>query len=334
MKKQSLFGLTPSKQESDMWLIPAPWDATVSYRQGCQQGPEIISQASAQLDLYHPIYKDVFDDGIYLLDENADIKANNDTCRKLAQSIIKKHDNGTALNEKDNNNQAIINKACAEVHDWVYQQTEDAIKQERLVGLIGGDHSTSLGIIKALSDYIDSFAVLQFDAHMDLRECYQGFTHSHASVMKHVLDIPDVSRLIQVGVRDYCEEELMVMKQSKGRVKTFFNRDIKKELFQGKTWESICKKIINNCPENVYISFDIDALSPEHCPSTGTPVPGGLNFDQIDFLLAQLVKAKKRIVGFDLVEVAGEKDSVDAIVGARVLGMLLGYYSEANRVES
>ncbi len=328
---KNLFGLYPTKGQADMWILPVHWDVTSSYRSGTANGPRIIFNASEQLDLYHHNYKSVFDEGIFLLPENENQLTENESLRKKAKVIIDKHDNNIELTASDQKDLHLINEASNRLNEWVYQETENAIKSEKLIGMVGGEHSTSLGVIQALADYIDTFAILQFDAHMDLRDKYQGFDHSHASIMKNALDIHDVSRLIQVGIRDYCEEEVTVMKQSKGRVKTFFNHEIKKDLFQGKSWESICKKIINNCPEQVYISFDIDCLMPYLCPNTGTPVPGGLDFDQIDFLLAMLVKSGKRIIGFDLVEVNGEPNSVDAITGARMLAMLAGYYHESNK---
>ena len=199
------------------------------------------------------------------------------------------------------------------------------------MGLIGGDHSTSLGCIEALIDYIPSFGVLQIDAHMDCRPAYEGFTYSHASVMHHVLSMPDIKRLVQVGIRDYSEEERTFAKQQKGRVKTFYDREIMTDLYQGKTWDSICRRIINNCPDNVYINLDIDGLSPQYCPHTGTPVAGGLDYNQIIYLLAKLVKSGRRIIGFDLVEVNGSADSTDIIVASQLLYQLCGYYWLSNQ---
>ena len=327
----NLFGLYPSKKESDIWIIPAHWDVTTSYRSGTINGPSIIYNASNQLDLFHHNYKTVFDEGIFMLASSSKEIKNNTKLRKKAHSIIQKFEKNIELTELEQKDLLEINQASANLNAHIYKETEHAIKEEKLIGMIGGEHSCSLGVIQALADYIDSFGVLQFDAHMDLRSAYQGFIYSHASIMKHVMEIKDITRLIQVGIRDYSDEELNVMKGSKGRIKTFFNHEIKKDLFQGKSWESICKKIINNCPDQIYISFDIDCLSPYLCPNTGTPVPGGLDFDQIDFLLAMLVKSGKRIIGFDLVEVNGENHGIDAIIGARMLAMLAGYYHESNK---
>lgn len=330
MTQKNIFDLKSTAENSAIHLISVPWDVTASYKKGTAQGPSIILDASHQLEHYHHQYKNVFDAGIFLHPENKEIKQKNTEINALSQTIIKKFDNHDTITPEDHKNINTINEACLWLSEQVYEDTEKMIQKEKLIGMIGGDHSTSLGVITALSDYIDTFGILQFDAHMDLRPSYQHFTQSHASIMHNILEIKDISRLIQVGVRDYSQEELTLSKQSKGRIKTYFNHDIKKELYSGKTWEYFCKKIINNCPDKLYISFDIDVLTPQYCPSTGTPVPGGLEFDQIEFLIAMLVKAKKQIIGFDIVEVAGEQDSIDAITGARILSMLCGYCYQSN----
>ncbi|RAP31861.1 agmatinase [Candidatus Marinamargulisbacteria bacterium SCGC AG-414-C22] len=328
---QNLFGLYPIQAEADIHVIPVPWDVTASFRKGTALAPQHIKAASLQCEIYHPDYQAAFDEGIYMLPEHQRIKDLNKTYSPLASKIMTKSDQHTNLTVTDKKHLNNINIASNEVNQLVYQLAEESIKENKLIGLIGGDHSTPLGFIQALADYIPSFGVLHFDSHMDLRSSYQGFDYSHATIMHHVLGINDITRIVQVGVRDYSEEEVSAMKSSKGKIKTYFNHDLKRDLYQGRTWENCCKKIINNCPDLIYISFDIDCLSPEYCPNTGTPVPGGLDFDQVSFLLAMLVKAKKRIIGFDCVEVAGEANSLDVIVGSRVLSLLAGYTHLSNQ---
>src|SRR5690606_2133030 len=119
-------------------------------------------------------------------------------------------------------------------------------------------------------------AVLQIDAHADLRRAYEGFQYSHASIMYNILEeIPAVTKLVQVGIRDYCDEEFEAITKSQGRIVTFFDRDLKAGAYQGKTWDQQTDEIIRELPERIYISFDIDGLDPKLCPNTGTPVPGG-----------------------------------------------------------
>src|SRR5690606_19124611 len=118
--------------------------------------------------------------------------------------------------------------------DQVYESSLALLKQGKKVGLIGGDHSTPLGFIKALAAVHGSFGVLQIDAHADLRKAYEGFTYSHASIMYNVLEmIPEVSKLVQVGIRDYCEEEKLYIDQNPERIRTWFDQEIKEKQFEG-----------------------------------------------------------------------------------------------------
>jgi agmatinase len=198
-----------------------------------------------------------------------------------------------------------------------------------LVGLIGGDHSTPYGFIQALAERYDSFGILQIDAHCDLRNAYEGFTFSHASVMFNAIQIKNVSHLVQVGIRDFCEEELQVINQNK-KITTFFDANLKKENYEGQNWKKQCDAIIKALPNKVYISFDIDGLDPKLCPNTGTPVPGGLEFEHAVYLFTQLQMKGKKIIGFDLNEVAPGKDEWDANVGARMLFKLCHLLIKSN----
>jgi len=170
--------------------------------------------------------------------------------------------------------------------------------------------------------------VLHIDAHADLRRAYEGFVWSHASIMYNVATrIPQVSKLVQVGIRDYCGEELDFAKASKGRVVTHFDALLSRERAGGTPWLKQCQRIVRALPREVYVSFDIDGLDPALCPHTGTPVPGGLGFHQAFELVGELVRSGRRIVGLDLNEVApgADGDEFDANVGARVLYKLIGW---------
>ncbi|MBX9719885.1 MAG: arginase family protein, partial [Candidatus Obscuribacterales bacterium] len=127
-------------------------------------------------------------------------------------------------------------------------------------------------------------------------------------------------KLVQVGIRDYCEQEYELVKNSNGRVVSFYDRDIKSRVYEGESWRDISNRILAELPQNVYVSFDVDGLDPKLCPNTGTPVPGGLEFEQAVFVVKQLVAQGKTIIGFDVNEVApGEDDEWDANVGARLV---------------
>ncbi len=187
-----------------------------------------------------------------------------------------------------------------------------------MVGIVGGDHSVPYGFIKALSELKPGFGILQIDAHADLRDAYEGFTFSHASIMYNALKLNGIKKLVQVGVRDECEDEINLVAKNELIVQ-YDDYLMAAAEFEGKNWGKQCVEIISKLPERVYVSFDIDGLSPEFCPNTGTPVPGGLSFQKAVYLLRKLVESGRKIIGFDVSEVAPGKDEWDANVGARII---------------
>lgn len=331
LKSNNIFGLPFSEEQSQLILLPVPWEVTVSYRAGTARGPEKIFSAAMQVDLYDPDAVDAWKKGFHMLPVDKNIKAKSDYLRQCAELIITHMMDGGEISENAQLSEKLreINEGGQKLMDWVYEMTKNTLKEGKKVGLIGGDHSTPLGFIKALSDVHSDFGILQIDAHADLRKAYEGFTFSHASIMYNVLEqIPQVKKLVQVGIRDYCDEELSMINDSKGRIRTFFDKDIKEQQYEGATWRDICAQIISELPQKVYISFDIDGLDPKLCPNTGTPVPGGFESDQVFYLFKKLQESGKELIGFDLNEVSsGEHigDSVDAIVGARVLYKLCNF---------
>ncbi len=331
LKSNNIFGLPFNEEEAQLILLPVPWEVTVSYRAGTARGPEKIFHAAMQVDLYDPDVEDGWKKGFYMLPVDRNIRTKSDYLRQCAELILSNMIDGGVIAENEQLSQKLndINEGGKMLLNWVYTMTCNLLKSGKKVGLIGGDHSTPLGFIKALSDIHPDFGILQIDAHADLRIAYEDFTYSHASIMYNVLQqIPQVKKIVQVGVRDYCSEELEMIKQSNGRITTFFDKDIKAQQYEGVTWKEICAKIIDTLPQKVYISFDIDGLDPKLCPSTGTPVPGGFETDQIFYLFKLLHASGKEIIGFDLNEVSGGEhtgDGIDAIVGARVLFKLCNF---------
>lgn len=313
----NIYGLPYSVEEAKVVIFPVPWEVTVSYASGTAKGPEAILKASAQVDLFDPAVKDAWKIGL-AMDEISGYWLNTGKqVRKKAKKMIEALENGEEQNPV---NMAYINQACLDMVNWVEESTAQFIKSGKRVALLGGDHSTPLGYMKALAKKHKKYGILQIDAHADLRNAYEGFEYSHASIMTNALKIKEVSKLVQVGIRDYCDEEFQVIQKSKGRVKTFFDRDLKIENMRGKTWEAQVNDIINELPDKVYLSFDIDGLDPKLCPNTGTPVAGGFEFEQVLFLVEQVIKSGKELIGFDLNEVApGKKGEWDANVGARLL---------------
>jgi agmatinase len=218
------------------------------------------------------------------------------------------------------------------MNDWVEARCGYWLDEGKLVGLVGGDHSTPLGYFRALAKRHKKFGILHIDAHMDLRLAYEGFTYSHASIMHNALGLKELGTVVQVGIRDFCAQENDVIVREKGRVKVVRSADIRRQQFDGITWREQCDAIIAALPEAVHISFDIDGLDPALCPNTGTPVPGGLAFEEATYLLSQLAASGKRIIGFDLVEVSpGKVGDWDANVGARLLWHLCGVLAKAGK---
>lgn len=249
------------------------------------------------------------------------IKKLSDATRKNVTRIIAQLTAGKTADKKLLKE---VNAACSKMINEVEARAEKFLAQGKTVAGLGGDHSTPLGLMKALSKR-KKFGILQIDAHCDLRKAYEGFEFSHASIMYNALQLKNIQSLTQVGIRDYCQEEVQFIQSSKGRVKTFFDRDNHVHKMKGGSWDELCKKIIATLPENVFISFDIDGLTPDHCPNTGTPVPGGLSFAEASYLIEQ-VALKRNVISFDLNEVSPRQDEWDANVGARVLFLLCCAY--------
>ena len=324
---KGLFGLPFEVSESELVIIPVPWDVTTSYRDGSLEAPESILEASWQIDLYHDDFKNIWQQGIALDKIPTKWKESSHELKKLRKKILRKafKSQNASFNTELFNDYKNINYLSRLLNEWVEQRAEHHLEQGKIVGVLGGDHSAPLGLMIALSKLHDSFSVLQIDAHADLREKYEGFDFSHASIMFNALKISQIDKLVQVGVRDYCEEENTRIKDSSGRIKSFTDAHLKEQLFAGTSWASQVKNIIASLGEKVYISFDIDGLDPFLCPNTGTPVPGGLGFDQACYLLSELQKSNKKIIGFDLCEVSpsmNKNDDWDANVGMRILYQL------------
>jgi len=331
LKSNNIFGLPFSEQESRLVLLPVPWEVTISYRDGTSRGPENIYDASMQVDLYDPDVVDGWKKGFYMLPIDKNIRKKSDYLRQCAELIISHLVEGGVVAENEQLSEKLeeVNHGGTLLRNWVYEMTGNLLKEGKLVGLVGGDHSTPLGFISALADVHSEFGILQVDAHADLREAYEGFTYSHASIMYNVLkEVKQVKKLVQVGIRDYCDEELLLIRQNPDRVATFFDKDIKEKQYEGETWKQICQQIINELPQKVYISFDIDGLDPKLCPNTGTPVPGGFELEQVFYLFKLLHQSGRQLIGFDLNEVStGEhsQDGIDSIVGARALYKLCNF---------
>ncbi len=328
-KKQNLsvFAVPCDPKTAHIQITPVSWDVTTSYGGGTSDGPAAIFAASSQVDLYDIHFGETYTRGYYWGKEDPWFKKENKKMRPQAKKVIRALEKSSDLPKAIENVRSAINKSTHKMVDMVYQKTVAVLSSGKIPGLVGGDHSTPLGAINAVVEHHQGqVGVLHIDAHADLRYQYHGFVHSHASIMRNVCESNHKpKKLVQVGIRDFCLEEKEFIEQNNGLIKTYFDADLKRRQFDGQTWTAIASEIVNHLPQKVYISFDIDGLSPDFCPNTGTPVPGGITFDQAVHLLVELAKQKKQIVGFDLNEVAPGADSEwDANVGARMLFKLCG----------
>lgn len=315
-----IFGLPVSEKEAKIIMIPVPWEVTTSYGRGTSLGPKIIRKASEQVDLFDFETGKAYEAGYFMRKTPAHLL-------KLSQKMKPKAGQKKYLKQ--------INQACETMTTWVYEQTKEILQQGKIAAVVGGDHSTPLGAIRALAEkHKGQFGVLHIDAHADLREAYQGHTQSHASIMFNVMNEKhQPKKLVQVGIRDFCEEEFDFIQSRSGQIKTFFDIENKRRMIEGTTWSTIAQEIVSELPDKVYISFDIDGLDPALCPNTGTPVAGGLSLDQAFYLFQELHKQKKQIIGFDLNEVSPglqTKSEWDGNVGARVLYKMCGWAVKTN----
>ncbi len=331
----NFFGMPFTVESAELVLVSAPWDVTSSYGGGSSSAPDALIEASTQLDFYDPYARDEWKHGIATAPIDYSIQEQSITLREDAEKIIEALEQGSSVNDNFLLRRKLdkINAGCEELNEKVYAQTKALLDENKLVGLVGGDHSTPYGFIKALAEKHRDFGILHIDAHCDLRVAYEGFKYSHASIMYNVMStLPEVSRLVQVGIRDYCEDEIAYAEASK-RITQFPDHALAERKFNGETWNALCDAIIDTLPAKVYISFDIDGLSPDNCPNTGTPVAGGLSFNEAVWLLKRVTEKGRQIIGFDLNEVVPQgENSIDASTGARVLFKLCGQAIKSSRL--
>jgi len=315
LKNGHFIGLPFEEADAQIVLLPVPWDVTVSYGAGTATGPANILEASTQLDLLDPDVPEAWKMGLYMRPPSTDWLQRSEALRPGAERYIEQLEAGEDADPAILNH---INQACEELRAWVQTETATLLQRGQLVGIVGGEHSVPLGFLQALAKQHGAFGVLQIDAHMDLRQAYEGFTYSHASIFYNALQLPQITQLTQVGIRDYCEEEVAFAEKS-GRCTVFYDHQLQRQQFNGTSWSAICKAIVDTLPQEVYVSFDIDGLQPHLCPHTGTPVPGGLCFQKAIHLLLAVVESGRAVIGFDLSETAGLPHEWDANVSARIL---------------
>lgn len=311
---QGIFGLPFEPAEASLVMLPVPWDATVSYGEGTAHGPYAIWKASQQLDLYDDYRPGLWRKGYAMAPVFREWQQKSEQCRQQVRAFLAGDDTASA---------STIDEACEQLNEQVREQVLTYLHQGRHVGLVGGEHSVILGYLRALNAYLGApVAVLQLDAHADLRAAYEGLTYSHASIMYNAVEEGLVNKLVPVGLRDYAEKEASYIRDNPATITPYTDRALKKGQFEGKSWRELCDAIISALPTQVYVSVDMDGLNPALCPNTGTPVPGGLSFEEAAYLLHRLTEKGRRIIGFDLCEVApgsSSTDEWDGNAGARIL---------------
>lgn len=303
-----IYGLPFTPDDAKVVVIPVPFEATTSYGGGTSRGPAAVFEASRQVDLFDHETGRPYEAGIAMFDIPKKIVAWNGKAKKLGRRKVK-----------------AVNKISETVNAWVYETTKSMLDKEKMPVVLGGDHSVPFGAHRAYVERFPEMGILHLDAHADLREAYEGFTYSHASIFHNVMTRLPVRKLVQVGVRDIGSSEMQFIEHSNGRIKTFFDDDLAARKERGTAFASLADEIVDELPDDVYLSWDIDGLDPTLCPGTGTPVPGGLSWNEAIGLLRAVWRAKKRVVGLDLCEVAPGDTEWDANVGARLLYKMIGF---------
>ncbi|WKK64544.1 agmatinase [Lutimonas zeaxanthinifaciens] len=263
-------------ERAEIVLIPVPYDGTSTWQKGADKGPEAFLEASENMELYDiETDSEVYIKGIYLADP------------------------------------VTINSSPEAMVDAVHQETKRYIKKNKFVTIFGGEHSVSIGTIKAFNEVIENLTVLHIDAHADLRKSYEGSSCNHACA---VYEASQSTNLIQVGIRSMDVGEKSVMNFDK----TYFAHDMAMD----DTWMD---SAIEQMTQNVYITFDLDAFDPSIMPSTGTPEPGGLFwYETLDFL--KQVFREKNVVGFDIVELCpNSNDKSSDFLAAKLYYKMLSY---------
>lgn len=265
-------------------LIPVPYDGTSTWQKGADKGPEAFLEASKNMELYDiETDTEVYKQGVFLAD-------------------------------------AVLEKSSPEAMvDAVHKTTKEYIKRNKFVTLFGGEHSISIGSIRAFNELFDDLTVLHIDAHADLRQEYEGSSCNHACA---VYEASQNTNLIQVGIRSMDVLEKTVMDEDK----TYFAHEMA-------TDEYWVDNVIDQCGDNVFITFDLDALDPSILPATGTPEPGGLFwYETMDFL--KRVFSERNVVGFDIVELCPiQNDKSSDFLASKLYYKMLSYKFQGEEVE-
>ena len=302
-------------------LVSAPWAVTSAAGQGAVYTPDAIIDASTHLSLYDVVSNTSIDGKVATAEVDYDLQESSLQLGGDAAKVVAHIEDGGALTGDYFARKVVrINLGFRDMHRSVGKRVFRFASKGKIVGVVGGDHSVAFGAVRSISSVYPQMGVLFIDAHSDLRPSGKIFDYSHLSVARNIVDeIPAVSKLVQVGVRDMSREE-MDFAQNHPKITMLCHEKLTAERFSGRSWGEVCDDVVAQLPDKVYISFDIDALSPECCPHTKRPVAGGMTFDEAVCLINRVAESGREIVGFDLTEIVPVMESgVDAAVGARML---------------
>lgn len=311
-----IFGLDTPPEQARLVVLPVPWQATTSFRRGTRGGPQALLEASWQVDLEDLDVGPAWKAGIAMREPDPRVAEWDQEVEADALAVIDSGGHAPAA-------AARVNKRGDDLNHLVYEAARAELSAGRIPVVVGGDHSVPFGAIQAVAERHPGVGILHLDAHADLRDAYEGFTWSHASIFHNVITrLPNVGKLVQVGLRDVGAGEVAFMREHPDRIVPFFDNALAKELARGVPWMVLVDRIVDALPPEVYVSFDVDGMDPAFCPHTGTPVPGGLSFRDVVILL-EAVGTKRKIVGFDINEIG--PDAWDGNVAARLLYKLCGW---------
>ena len=313
-----------SSDEGSVVIVSAPWAVTSAVGEGASYAPDAIIDASLPIGLYDNSTGVSIEGRVATAEIDYDIQESSQQLGSDADKVLSHiEDGGSISGDFFGRKLARINTGFRHMHASVARDVARYAAAGKVVGVVGGDHSVAFGAVRALSERYEGMGVLFLDAHCDMGGDSRIFDYSHRSIARNILEeIPAVSHLTMVGVRDCAERDVQEIREH-DRTSLFLAEELAAARFVGRTWKECCSDMVATLPHEVYVSLDVDVLSPECCPNTVRPVAGGLSFDEVTFLLGEIVSSGRRIVGFDLTEIVPKLQAgIDAIVGARMLAKL------------
>jgi agmatinase len=261
---------------SGIIILPVPYDETSTWMKGAEKGPDAIMEASVNLEFY-------------------DVETNSEAHKKGIHTLQPVLDNSSP--------EVLINA--------VFNRTLFIFSANKFPVIVGGNHTVSIGSIKAAAEYFKNLTVLQLDAHADLRQQYEGSEYNHACVMARARE---VAPIVQVGIRSMSAEELPFI----GKDRIFFAHEL---YYDNRLYNDAVEKLT----DNVYITIDLDVFDPSLMPSTGTPEPGGPDYTEIMHFLQDVIR-RKNVVGFDVVELCpSPSNKTPDFIAAKIIYQLLSY---------